>query len=429
MDISELRNQIHVVGATEFRAMETLFGSGKYRVHGPHAEGAASSIIQSQKESHQYFFSIIFQKIDIYRKNNKNILEITKKIIDSSVGIASYSIQSDKENGYIISVPRVPIFTSVEIEKFMEEINISGEKFRNYSYASDFVGLVFAMYLDACREINSVQASVKNTSIEVDVDRMAARMEALRLLDQPSESLGFAAQELKNELSGAEERLALIGKRLSELRNNGEGIAQAHNGLIRDIEELKHQIGTLKTTQQAGLAEIKESLKLDEARNLWKEFGSNASIAFWTSFVVIIAILIAFPLVAFWQRAEIIDFLTNLELRLSDGSNGNGPIANTFTAFGRLLVITAPLGFVVWLVRLLVRFNMRSMLLMDDARARVTMLNTYLFLISQDAAVKQDRGAILEALFRRAPGHGSDTSEPPHFTDLLRYGQEGKSNG
>tara|TARA_R110002020_G_scaffold467027_4_gene690191 strand:- start:7107 stop:7325 length:219 start_codon:yes stop_codon:yes gene_type:complete len=72
---------------------------------------------------------------------------------------------------------------------------------------------------------------------------------------------------------------------------------------------------------------------------------------------------------------------------------------------------------------------MRSMLLMDDARARVTMLDTYLFLISQDAAVKQDRGAILEALFRRAPGHGSDTSEPPHFTDLLRYGQEGKGSG
>jgi hypothetical protein len=61
---------------------------------------------------------------------------------------------------------------------------------------------------------------------------------------------------------------------------------------------------------------------------------------------------------------------------------------------------------------------------MDDARQRVTMLNTYLFLIEQDAAVKQDRGAILEALFRRAPGHGGDTVEPPHFTDLLRYGQE-----
>jgi hypothetical protein len=72
-----------------------------------------------------------------------------------------------------------------------------------------------------------------------------------------------------------------------------------------------------------------------------------------------------------------------------------------------------------WLIKLVVRFNMRSMLLMDDARQRATMLETYYRMIEKGAATNEDRALVLQALMRPAPGHGPDSVEPPNFTDVI----------
>lgn len=286
--------------------------------------------------------------------------------------------------------------------------------------------MVISLYLEKTREIDGNYDIVRGSAIESSINRMSARIEAIRVFAGTPEIAGPDIEKLTEDLSKADDKLTSLNRLASGLDQKFTETAENYHSINAKMEDQKKRVDQLDIHQKAALNEIRESLKLDEARKLWGGFGKSAAISFWSSFVLIIVILISFPLLAYYQRAEIIEFLRNLEVNLSAGSNGNGAVASTFTAFGRLLIITAPLGFVVWLVRLLVRFNMRSMLLMDDARSRVTMLDTYLFLIGQDAAVKQDRGAILEALFRRAPGHGGDTAEPPHFTDLLRYGQEGK---
>ena len=78
-----------------------------------------------------------------------------------------------------------------------------------------------------------------------------------------------------------------------------------------------------------------------------------------------------------------------------------------------------PLGLYFWLVRIVVRFNMRSLLLMDDARQRATMMETYYRLIEKEAATKEERALVFQALMRPPPGHGPDTVEPPNFTEVI----------
>jgi hypothetical protein len=57
-------------------------------------------------------------------------------------------------------------------------------------------------------------------------------------------------------------------------------------------------------------------------------------------------------------------------------------------------------------------------------RKRQTMMDTYFLLIERQAATPEERGLILNALFRPAPSHGLDGVEPPNFTEFL-----GKSGG
>jgi hypothetical protein len=128
---------------------------------------------------------------------------------------------------------------------------------------------------------------------------------------------------------------------------------------------------------------------------------------------------------AYLYREEVLSLLSEIERNVINvQSVPQEGVAATLIVFGRLLLIGVPIGFVVWAIKLIVRYNNRSLLLMDDASQRITMLNTYLFLVKQGAATLQDRGALLEAMFRRAPGHGPETIDPPSMTDIMKYGQD-----
>jgi hypothetical protein len=90
----------------------------------------------------------------------------------------------------------------------------------------------------------------------------------------------------------------------------------------------------------------------------------------------------------------------------------------TIAAIGRLVIVTVPVFLYIWAIRLVVRFNSRSLMLLDDARLRLTMLDTFFHLIEKEGAVKEDRALVLNALFRPGPGHG-DNVDPPNFTELV----------
>lgn len=216
-------------------------------------------------------------------------------------------------------------------------------------------------------------------------------------------------------------RLAALGESLNTLQ-----LEQAHfqRGIEDRVADYEKIDGRISAAENA----LKERIASSMTDRLWKHESERSAKAFYWTFVPLVVLMLLTPLVVFGCSGYILGYLKDIERDVSTAAAQ--PIVAASIAISRLLLITVPIGFVIWALKLCIKFAMRSLLLMDDANQRVTMLNTYLFLVEQNAATSQDRGALLEAMFRRAPGHGPETIEPPNITDIMKYGQEvGKIGG
>lgn len=164
----------------------------------------------------------------------------------------------------------------------------------------------------------------------------------------------------------------------------------------------------------------------EAARKLWGERERQSRIALIASSIAIF-LMIAAPIgLAICFTPEVLHYLAQIvaasALPTTDAIGQPLPTPSdaqvTIAAIGRLVIVTVPIFLYIWAIRLVVRFNSRSLMLLDDARLRLTMLDTFFHLIEKEGAVKEDRALVLNALFRPAPGHG-DNVEPPNFTELV----------
>ncbi len=164
----------------------------------------------------------------------------------------------------------------------------------------------------------------------------------------------------------------------------------------------------------------------EAARKLWGEREKQSRIALIASSIAIF-LMIAAPIgLAICFTSEVLHYLAQIvaasALPTTDATGQPLPTPSdaqvTIAAIGRLVIVTVPIFLYIWAIRLVVRFNSRSLMLLDDARLRLTMLDTFFHLIEKEGAVKEDRALVLNALFRPAPGHG-DNVDPPNFTELV----------
>lgn len=83
-----------------------------------------------------------------------------------------------------------------------------------------------------------------------------------------------------------------------------------------------------------------------------------------------------------------------------------------------VFVLSASLG--IWLIRILVRLFLSNLHLASDASERVTMVKTFLSLMSEGKIVhEEDRRLVLQALFRQAQtGLLRDEASPPTMIDV-----------
>lgn len=397
-------------------------------IEGEHAAAGAKEIANKQKEFHQAL--IVYVSDWCTRTDNQGELgnalaQFRQNYIDRIMVENSVSVVQDGAGYIVTAYGRLPILmpSSIDIIKSILPTNAGAP------FASSVVGSMMAIYIHATRNaVGRSSASINGAFdrllsfyspkvVFVDMllrERPAEMIEAIGRSDAKLAETSVAADELRSLIEQSAQKIAELQIRNESNTKYGDSFLEQLKGIQNDVSGWKRAID--------------EQIKLDSARTLWGTRARNDAWAFYLSGIVLALILIGIPVAAFWHRNEILAFLLTVEGALKQGSSGDDVVANTITAVGRLALISAPLAFVVWMVRLIVRYNMRSMLLMDDAQQRVTMLNTYLYLIERDGASKADRGAILEALFRRAPGHGPDTVEPPHFTDLLKYGQDSGPN-
>ena len=259
--------------------------------------------------------------------------------------------------------------------------------------------------LPTSEHINSTLAKLSNpgTGLAASLNNSQSAVEA-------------AKRELAKEIDSLNEKVAGYENKVSVLTGEIRGIESDLDKFRSSVDQPAEQLETFKEA-------IIERLKLQEARKLWVGNAVAAKKAYRISWVILIFLLVLVPAFAILQSSAIFTFFRAIgQAVLVDLPENASETAILIAAVSRLVLVTLPVVMYVWLIRIVVRFNMRSLLLMDDANQRNTMLETYLHLVEQDADVKADRPLILEALFRRTPGHGPETIEPPNLTDIMNVG-------
>lgn len=252
---------------------------------------------------------------------------------------------------------------------------------------------------------------LENRAAELDNTIVAATLK--------SEKVSFDLQ------SDIERKVGYLEKRHLDL---GTNIVQQEHALAQNQAFTQ----TVENNFAAFAEAVREELKINTAKRLW-DARSMANQRAFTLSAVVAVVLIVIPIVAAYiYRDGIISYLHVIETpiaqiapatteltNLTASNVGMSPASLTVITIGRLLTVTIPIALWFWLIKLVVRYNYRSMILADDAKQRSTMMDTYFHLIEHQAASVEDRALILAALFRPAPGHGPDNVEPPDFTDFI----------
>ncbi len=253
----------------------------------------------------------------------------------------------------------------------------------------------------------------KLQTLEQEADRKgqelsAAMSEYHKFLDSQQLRQAQAAEAIAN----AEKQLAAAGHAFEQKATEFEDRNQQIDSNIRQLRaDLDAQVARFGT---------------EAARKLWGEREKQSRVALIASSIAIFFLIAAPILGAICFTPEVLHYLAQIvaasSLPTTDATGQALPAPNdtqiTIAAIGRLVIVTVPVFLYIWATRLVVRFNSRSLMLLDDARLRLTMLDTFFHLIEKEGAVKEDRALVLNALFRPGPGHG-DNVDPPNFTELV----------
>lgn len=204
------------------------------------------------------------------------------------------------------------------------------------------------------------------------------------------------------------------------------GAGHAFEQKATEFEDRNQEIDTTIRQLRADLDAQVARFGTEAARKLWGEREKQSRFALIASSIAIFCLIAAPILGAICFTPEVLHYLAQIvaasSLPTTDANGQVLPTPNdtqiTIAAIGRLVIVTVPVFLYIWAIRLVVRFNSRSLMLLDDARLRLTMLDTFFHLIEKEGAVKEDRALVLNALFRPGPGHG-DNVDPPNFTELV----------
>lgn len=438
MDISTLDQGESTENAIEtLRKIAEIFGNNRMIFEGPNAEYAAQQIAFKQKEFATNLFSVVFSDLKNQRPGDRNLASFVSNYINRIFNQPKHHF-GPFENGYEIKSTYAPIID----DKLIADAKRLLKAHAGIDEA-EVRDLFVAGYLRATRLANDQdvlnQLGLSTTNIVAAI----AKFEALWTIDaarEANEAHGVSENEaaadnlrmvysstavavegalakLVEQTREATETTSLVQERVAGLETMVQNALSATANAVASAEQ---DISKAKSGVTDALAAIRAEANFEDLKIHWINRGKNAQTAFWVSSVFLLLLLIVVPGVAIWQNEMVFSFMAKLVGAATvDVGDNPGPVTITVATISRLVIITIPLALYFWLIRLIVRFNMRSMLLMDDARQRATMLETYYRMIERSAATTEDRALVLQALMRPPPGHGPDTVEPPNFTEVI----------
>lgn len=428
-----------------YKFIRSIFRTNIYDPGGPNSDEATKLYAGHQQNIYKQISRVIANyMVGVYEDDRPSINAIqalVDHLIENCTAVAPAHI--DDMDGKFILTAQIPVVTNATLEetrKWLTESKASPNKGDDV-IAAFAAGLMYEMQRFARPQTNQIPVQVL-----VEVGSYAA----WRALESaPLDEAGAVAEKLATLTTKADAFLDDLSERVAlssnSIRETTESVVERAQSAIEAAQNAAKQAGAFENRAkdlsgqidafQAAIdankqdAEDKLASFLDAAharsayqgvRIYWTDRASASWWALVTSGLVLFVLLVALPAWAIYDNDAVIGLLKHLtEAAAIEVGDATNPVVLTVATVSRLVVITIPLALYFWLIRLVVRFNMRSMLLMDDARQRATIIETYYKMIEQQAATKEDRALILQALCRPPPGHGSDSIEPPNFTEVI----------
>lgn len=415
MDITQIE-QPDPYSIASLEKLHLIFSKREEVFEGDHAKAAAHMLADQQKSSHALLHNTILEILNTY--------DSTRWIEDLRGGLKEVqnSISASIEEDPLRVKSDMPLLHGEDAEALKSFLGRPRSMTRDRAYLN--IAVVLAFYTRFMERSNFDIRLGDVGAFILSLQRGFAICEVFYQSREFGSHIVQQSARLDAQLADAVVRVNNLDLSLAERRTHLEelalniGEAQANQSALHaDLEDLPGKISALETKMMAQLG-------LRDTDKLWKRQAQFATAAFWLSFALLLAILVGSPFAIYCYRGELLALIASIETAAAAAASRDEAVLATAVIISRLALIGLPVALLIWAIKLIVRFNTRSMLLMDDARHRVAMLNTFLFLLKQEAATIQDRGALLEALFRRTPGHGPETVEPPNLTDLMNYGKE-----
>ena len=256
----------------------------------------------------------------------------------------------------------------------------------------------------------------------------------------------------------AEAERAAISDALAESSDKLSAHEKEFERATTEIHRLEEEIGAIHDSQQKDYRELKEGYekKFVELKEFYEAgLRTKAPVKYWKSKsfthsmagIAMIAVFLAGSIGAAVygfqlgiefsgavNRTEVVAAFDAAQGETAE-SQASQPIQAPATpsplvelAFSKFVILLVPGFFAVWVLRIVLKVGLSNLALADDARHRVTLVETFLAMMEHsDKLSEADRILMLQALFRPIPGSTDDDTGPPNWFDMMTQKIRGKS--
>lgn len=318
------------------------------------------------------------------RDNNNVTLEVSKE--RSAFLIAALFVECLKSTRFKI---QVPINGEVDIFPWMMEYVSIKVDFKKAS-------------------IGNAQIKSETEILRHEVERNLADIRAQRVTFSDIEN------DYRVSLFGLQEKLETATRSIKSLEKELERVNTTQSDAVKVLAA-----SSKKTISDHEVA-IKKQIELQSIRQRWRDVKRRAALALAISgLVILILVALAIGLPIYFGQS-VIDFLTPFNFKtVALQSSAAGAISMQLS---RIVIVAVPVISYFWLMKIAVRLFMRSLMLMDDADQRATIMESYYTLTKDGMTDERALPMMLWAIFRPVPGHGPDGIEPPDFTEAINAG-------
>lgn len=380
---------------------------------------AVSGILSQQESRYNSLYSVLTSVISELRSP---FHELFAKIWDKITETYNFRSSFDAYVSSELVRFRFPILEDEKLKLFLRFCVDPRLKSASKATKLFFVSSVLAALIRNSADVISFRQD------DVPFELSESIMHAMAVL-RARETGAEASRSFSKEYERQKAQISQLDENFRKLLKSEKLIQESLFARKQESDIYKDQIASYVDDAQNTFAAIKEEHKLAGTQTLWTDRADNARKWFMASTGLLILCLVGFPILIWCYSDLIVQKITQFEqasiavATVTDGAVDTVAYSAAFVS--RLALVVLPIALIVWFLRIVVRFQQRSLALMDDAQQRTSILRTYLYMVEQDEATRGDRAAVLEALFRGVPGHGTHTAEPPDFIDLIKLGNKG----